>query len=129
MQDLGRKNVRYINHAYKRSGTLWKGRYKAGLVDSEAYLLTFMQYSELKPVRASMVKHPGEYYWSSYGANAYGKTNPLIQPHLIYSAIGKGEAERQFSYRELFINTIGNEAIHNIRESLNQELVLGREDF
>lgn len=43
MQDLGRKYVRYINSSYKRSGTLWEGRFKAGLVDSQAYLLTCIQ--------------------------------------------------------------------------------------
>jgi putative transposase len=61
MQDLGRKYVRYINHVYKRSGTLWEGRYKSSLVDSEAYLLTCMRYIEMNPVRASMVKHHIEY--------------------------------------------------------------------
>ena len=39
MQDLGRKYVRYINHSYHRTGTLWEGRFKACLVNSEAYLL------------------------------------------------------------------------------------------
>jgi putative transposase len=52
MQDLGRKYVRYINHSYCRSGTLWEGRYKASLDDSEAYLFTCMRYIELNPVRA-----------------------------------------------------------------------------
>ncbi len=64
MQSLGRRYVRYINHEYKRSGTLWEGRFKASLIDSEAYLLTCMRYIELNPVRANMVKHTGEYRWS-----------------------------------------------------------------
>jgi putative transposase len=61
MQDLRRPYVRYINHTYQRTGTLWEGRYKAGLIDSETYLLTCMRYIELNPVRAGMVSHPGEY--------------------------------------------------------------------
>lgn len=61
MQDIGRKYVRYINNRYKRSGALWEGRYKASLVDSESYLLTCMRYIELNPVRAGMVRHPGDY--------------------------------------------------------------------
>ena len=59
MQGLGRKHVRYINHISQRTATLWQGRYKASLIDSETYLLTCMQYIELNPVRASMVSHPG----------------------------------------------------------------------
>lgn len=129
MQDLGRKYVRYINNTYKRSGTLWEGRFKAGLVDSEVYLLTCMRYLEMNPVRAGMVNHPSEYRRSSYHANAHGKENILIKPHPIYSALAKSEPERLQAYRELFMNELDKDEIHDIREALNQELVLGREDF
>jgi putative transposase len=121
--------VRYINHTYRRTGTLWEGRYKASLVDSEAYLLACMRYIELNPVRANMVSHPGEYRWSSYGCNAAGRFDPLIQPHPIYLAIGTGEEQRRERYRELFKVHIAPDQIHDIRESLSQELVLGRDDF
>ena len=129
MQDLGRKYVRYINHSYQRTGTLWEGRYKASLIDSEAYLLTCMRYIELNPVRASMVNHPGEYRWSSYACNATGKPNPLIRPHPLYDALGNDAQQRQYAYRELFRIHMDREQTHAIREALNQELVLGREDF
>jgi putative transposase len=68
IQDLGRKYVRSFNLRYGRSGTLWEGRYKACLVDSDAYLLTCMRYIEMNPVRAAIVESPGEYRWSSYAA-------------------------------------------------------------
>lgn len=129
MQDLGRKYVRYINHTYRRTGTLWEGRYKASLVDSEAYLLTCMRYIELNPVRAGMVEHPGEYRWSSYASNAQGRASSLIAPHPLYLALGDNTEPRLHAYRELFRYTIDADTIHEIRESLNQELVLGREDF
>lgn len=86
MQALGRRYVYYINKTYRRTGTLWEGRYKASLIDTEAYLLTCMRYIELNPVRATMVEHPGEYQWSSYAANAQGTTNPRITPHPVYLA-------------------------------------------
>jgi len=70
MQSLGRRYVRYVNHTYKRTGTLWEGRYKSSLVQSENYLLTCSRYIELNPVRANMVETPAEYRWSSYGHNA-----------------------------------------------------------
>ncbi len=73
MQALGRRYVKYINHTYKRTGTLWEGRYKSSLVDSDHYLLSCMRYIELNPIRACLVDHPGEYAWSSYGVNAQGK--------------------------------------------------------
>lgn len=129
MQDLGRKYVRYINKTYQRTGTLWEGRFKASLVDSEIYLLTCMRYIEMNPVRAGMVNHPSEYRWSSYHANAFGKENLLITPHPIYTSLNKVEEGRQYAYRELFLNDLDKNEIHEIRNALNQELVLGREDF
>jgi len=74
---------------YKRSGTLWEGRYKASLIDSETYALLCYRYIELNPVRANMMKHPSEYPWSSYRTNALGQPNTLITPHSLYTALGK----------------------------------------
>lgn len=129
MQDLGRKYVRYINHTYKRTGTLWEGRFKASLVDSDAYLLTCMRYIELNPVRANMVGHPGEYPWSSYACNANGKQNNLIQPHPLYTVLDKNPEQRLVVYRELFRMHLESDQIHAIRDALNQQLVLGSDDF
>jgi len=129
MQDLGRKYVRYINTTYKRTGTLWEGRFKASLVDSDAYLLTCMRYIELNPVRANMVSHPGDYRWSSYACNANGKQSKTIHPHPLYTALDKTPEQRLFAYRELFRMHLASDQIHQIRDALNQQLVLGREDF
>ena len=60
MQALGRRYVYYINKTYNRTGTLWEGRYKSSLIDSDRYLLTCMRYIELNPVRACMVEDAGE---------------------------------------------------------------------
>jgi len=129
MQALGRRYVYYINKTYGRSGTLWEGRYKASLVDSEAYLLTCMRYIELNPVRAQMVNHAGEYQWSSYGANAQGRTDVLLSPHPLYTALGTIPTERQQAYRELFRYHVDDAQLHEIRDALNHELVLGRSYF
>jgi len=129
MQDLGRKYVRYINHTYQRTGTLWEGRYKSCLIDSDAYLLTCMRYIELNPVRARMVIHPGAYRWSSYAANANGQANTLLSPHPVYEQLGVDGDSRRHAYRERFRHHMDNDLLHTIRETLNQELVLGRDDF
>ncbi|MBL1277926.1 MAG: hypothetical protein COB30_017745 [Ectothiorhodospiraceae bacterium] len=79
MQSVGRKYVRYINNQYRRTGTLWEGRYKASLVDSTNYLITCMRYIELNPVRAGMVeKNWGQvfpcHFWSWLLISTNGKT-------------------------------------------------------
>jgi len=129
MQALGRRYVRYINHTYHRTGTLWEGRYKSSLIDSDHYLFTCMRYIELNPVRASMVDHPGEYRWSSYGVNAQGMDNGLVEPHPLYHELGSEPVDRLTAYRELFRHHIDNDNLHEIRDSLNHELVLGRSYF
>lgn len=72
MQALGRHYVRYFNYTYRRSGTLWEGRFKSCVVEAESYLLTCQRYVELNPVRAGMVEAPGDYTWSSFRANGLG---------------------------------------------------------
>jgi putative transposase len=80
MQYLGRRYVPYINHRYRRSGTLWEGRFKSSLIQSETYLLLCHRYIELNPVRAAMVVAPGDYPWSSWRvAVAPGEENGLSE--------------------------------------------------
>jgi putative transposase len=95
MQTLGRRYVRYINHTYRRSGTLWEGRYHASLVQNEQSLLTCYRYIELNPVRASIAEGPADYRWSSYACNALGQRDPLIEPHEDYLRLGTEPAMRQ----------------------------------
>lgn len=81
MQMLGRYYVQYFNYSYERTGTLWEGRYKASLIDSDNYALICYRYIELNPVRADMVDHPSEYPWSSYSHNALGEKNERVMHH------------------------------------------------
>src|SRR5437773_8492081 len=59
LQSIGRRYVRYFNTKYQRSGTLWEGRFKACLIDTDAYLLSCYRYIELNPIRAKMAQYPG----------------------------------------------------------------------
>lgn len=61
-----------MNRSYRRSGTLWEGRFRSCVLQDDAYLLACSRYIELNPVRAGMVDHPGAYRWSSYRANGQG---------------------------------------------------------
>lgn len=70
MKRLGQRYVQYVNRVYKRSGTLWEGRYRSCLAQDDLYLLACQRYIELNPVRATMVDTPDEYRWSSYRTNA-----------------------------------------------------------
>ena len=129
MQMLGRYYVQYYNYTYQRTGTLWEGRYKATLIDSEAYLLTCMRYIELNPVRANMVDHPSDYPWSSYLYNALGNANEWVSPHLEYLRLGKKGEARQAAYRQLFKYHIAESSMDEIRGATNKAWVLGNDRF
>ncbi len=129
LQMLGRYYVQYYNYSYQRTGTLWEGRYKATLIDSESYLLTCMRYIESNPVRAGMVDHPSDYPWSSYHFNAQGKPNELLMPHVEYVRLGKTADERMAAYRQLFKHRIPESSMDEIREATNKAWVLGNDRF
>lgn len=129
MQSVGRKYVRYINGIYNRTGTLWEGRHKASLIDSERYLLICQRYIELNPVRAKMVDSPEEYTWSSYQHNGVGKTLQCITLHDEYLKLGQSQQSRLNNYRELFTQQISSEQLHHIRECLIHNYPFGDEEF
>ena len=129
MQSIGRMYVRYFNHSYQRTGTLWEGRFRSCLVQDEYYLLALYRYIELNPVRATMVDDPADYNWSSYACNALGVKTKLQTPHERYLSLGKTAIERQDTYRELFKVPIGKELLKEVRENTNRGLALGSSVF
>ena len=129
MQSLGRRYVRYINDRYRRTGTLWEGRYKSSLVDRETYLLHCYRYIELNPVRARMTADPFDYAWSSYAHNAFGHADPLIHPHSAYLALGSTDAERNSAYRALAMENLSQDHLDAIRVHLQRQHALGSDRF
>ena len=120
---LGLLHTQYVNRKYRRSGTLWEGRFRSCLVQSDFYLLACYRYIELNPVRAGMVAHPGEYRWSSYRANADGIPDPRVTPHSEYLLLGREQ------YRSLFGSHIDPDLEREIRFTTNGGYALGAEAF
>lgn len=129
MQALGRRYVRYFNREYRRSGTLWEGRFKSCLIQAQSYLLTCQRYIELNPVRAGMVDTPAQYRWSSFHANGLGVEAKLCTPHEVYLQLGVEKQARLSAYRELFDAHVAGDLVLEIRTSLNKGLALGSARF
>ena len=129
MQDVGRRYVQYVNFTYRRSGTLWEGRFRASLVDTQHYFLTCARYIELNPVRAGIAKAPEDYPWSSYRYYAFGQENGLLSAHAEYRALGSTETERHSAYRGLFRSVVDETGFQEIRETVNRGWPLGSERF
>jgi putative transposase len=129
MQSLGRRYVRYINRLHQRTGSLWEGRYRAAVIDSENYLFRCSRYVEFNPVRAGLAPEPGSYKWSSYRANALGDSDALITPHTLFLGLGADGKARCAAYREAFADGVPVETLRAIREATNGGWALGNEDF
>lgn len=129
MQFVGRRYVSYINAIYARSGTLWEGRFKSCLVDSDEYILACCRYIELNPVRAAMVRAPGDYRWSSYHSNAMGCADPLVTPHECLVGLGSNAATRASAYRAHVALGIADKQLADIRNYVQQQRALGSERF
>jgi len=101
MQAVGRRYVRYFNDKEGRSGTLWEGRYRSTLIETERYLLACMVYIDLNPVRAGMVAEAQDYPWSSYGHYAGLRADRLVTPHPLFWTLGNTPFAREAAYAEL----------------------------
>jgi putative transposase len=129
MKGLGQQYTQYVNRRYRRTGSLWEGRYKSSLVDHAHYLLVCQRYIELNPVRAQMVTHPSHYPWSSYRTNAQGHMSELLTPHRVYTALGAHQIAREQAYRQLFEIPLEDETLQQVRRAACGNFVLGDSCF
>lgn len=127
MKGISQLHSQYVNRTYRRTGTLWEGRFRSCLVQSEAYVLACYRYIELNPVRAGIVDDPTNFRWSSYSTNALGETNASITPHADYLRLGRTMEERRSSYIELVASPASE--INEIRSATNGGYALGDERF
>lgn len=129
MKYLGQRYSQYFNRAYGRSGTLWEGRFKSCLTDSETYVLRCYRYVELNPVRAGMVTHPKDYLWSSYHTNAEGVYSRLIRPHEQWLQLGATQPEREQAYKALCAEALDANVVDAIRKATGGNVALGNARF
>jgi putative transposase len=101
MQAVGRSYVRYFNLRHQRTGTLWEGRYRSNLIESERYLLACMVYIDLNPVRAGMVQEPADYKWSSHRHCIGQLSDKLVTPHALFWGLGNTPFAREAAYLSL----------------------------
>jgi putative transposase len=129
MQWVGRYYVPYFNRKYKRYGTLWKGRYKAAVIEPEQYFMACCRYIELNPVRNGLVAAPSEYRWSSYLHHVGARQDPVMTDHPKYWALGNTPFEREAAYRELTEQSLADEEVQQISDFTAKGWALGSVAF
>jgi putative transposase len=129
MQAVGRRYVRYFNQRQGRTGTLWEGRYRSTLIQTERYLLACMVYIDLNPVRAGLVSDPGGYPWSSHGHYVGLRRDRLITPHALYWELGNTPFARDAAYAELVRSGVTAEQQQALTDSALRGWALGEADY
>ncbi len=126
MQHVGRCYVRRTNDRRGRTGSLWEGRFRSSLIDTERYFLSCQRYIELNPVRAGIVREPCDYRWSSHAHYAGMRTDPLLTEHECYRALGWNAAERKVAYLELYRIALEPQVMDLIRSATQRGRPLSR---
>lgn len=129
MQAVGRSYVRYFNQRHGRSGTLWEGRYRSTLIETERYLLACMVYIDLNPVRAGMVALPAAWPWSSHAHYLGQRIDKLVTPHALYWALGNTPFAREAAYAGLVLAGIGSAEQAALTDAALRGWALGDADF
>ena len=129
MQAVGRRYVRHFNDSQKRTGTLWEGRYKSTLIQTERYLLACMAYIDLNPVRADMVAQARDYPWSSHAHYVGLRTDKMLRPHALIWAMGNTPFAREAAYAELVQAGISTGQQQALTDSALRGWALGGPEF
>ncbi len=126
MQWLGLTYARRVNNRLGRCGHLFQGRFKAMLVESDAYMVELSCYIHRNPLRAKRVKRLIDYRWSSYPVYAYGKKGPeWLKTDLILSYFGGTGGHK--AYREKVQDYAGEEG--RLWEDFRHGVILGSAGF
>ena len=129
MQQMGRSYVPRYNLRQGRSGTLFEGRYRSTLVQTERYLLACMAYIDLNPVRCGLVAQPQDYPWSSYAHYAGMRADPLVTPHAHFWNLGNTPFAREAAYTALVQAGLAADLQQRITTSLLKNHALGDDGF
>ena len=129
MQAVGRSYARYFNQLQSRSGTLWEGRYRSTLIQSDRYLLPCMAYIDLNPVRAGLAAEAKDYPWSSYGHYVGLRTDKIVTPHPMFWSLSNTPFGREAAYAALVRSGVSADQQAALTSSALGGWALGGEDF
>jgi putative transposase len=129
MQALGRRYAAWFNKRHARTGSLWEGRFRASVIESERYLFACSRYIEMNPVRAGLVSDPAEYRWSSFAHHVGLRPDAMIREHALVWSLGNTPYERQAAYRRLFEQPASAAETERIRIAIQGGWAVGAEGF
>ena len=126
MRQLNGVYTQYFNRRHGLVGHLFQGRFKAILVERDAYLLELSRYVVLNPVRAGMVAEPGAWRWSSYGAMVgLVASRPWLETDWLLAQFGSNRSRARQGYAAF----VGEGNRSALWDGLRHQVFLGSEPF
>ena len=125
MQAVGRRYVETFNRRHGRRGAVWRGEYRATVIEPDRYFLLASQVIDHAPVRNRLVAEPGNYQWSSYTHHIGLRVDNFIKDHPLYRALGNTPFERQQAYRDLGAQLLDEREVNDLMQSTLKGWVLG----
>lgn len=129
MKRLSARQTRYRNRLERRSGTVWEGRYKSSLVQTDAHLLACCRYIELNPVRARMVAAAQDYSWSSCRARLGYAQSAVLDLDPCYQGLAVDESTRRERYSEFLQDAVPAGEWELIRNAVQRGQLTGNDAF
>jgi len=117
------------NRLYRSDGQLFRGRYKAIVVDADSYLLELVRYIHRNPIRAGIVKQVGDYKWSSHkGYVSKSKDWNWLYKDFVLGMLDKNK-NRQISSYKRFISMDDSDEIEQFFKKKHIPSILGDDSF
>jgi hypothetical protein len=126
MRHLNGVYTQAFNRRHRRSGHVFQGRFKAILVERDAYFLELSRYVVLNPVRAKMVQAAKDWPWSSYRVTSgLSESTGLVSTDSLLAQFGHDRLTAQRGYRQFVASGHGSSPW----EELKGQIYLGSESF
>ena len=129
MQNVSLRFTKWINYTQSRTGHLFQGRYKALLIDADAYLLELVRYIHLNPVRAGIVATVDEYLWSGHGAYLGKEILPWFTTDYVLSMFSPRTEQARKAYDSFMLDGIGEGQRIEFHSGTCEGRILGSDSF
>ena len=129
MQSLSLKYTRWINYTRQRTGHLFQGRYKAIMLDADAYLLELVRYVHLNPVRAGMMECLDDYPWSGHRAYLGMEMLPWLTTEWVLSLFSDKSKVASQGYLQFVVEGIAEGRRNEFHHGTCEGRILGDDCF
>lgn len=129
MQSVGRSYVRSFNNRHGRSGTLWEGRYRATVLEPQAWMMPAMVVLESQSVQQGVASRAVDYGWSSARHNAGAQVDGMLRFHPAYWRLGDTPFAREAAYALMLDRGASEEITEVVLGAAMKGWVLGGDSF